>query len=83
LARDLGIGRPDLPRDYDDGGLVDVNHVPAAVLAGHLGLSQAEVADVLATRDRLGRFASADELSAYTAMAPDRVDQLRDLLIFG
>ncbi|WP_460309016.1 hypothetical protein [Actinocorallia aurea] len=29
LARDLCIGRPDLPRYYDDGGLIDVNHVPA------------------------------------------------------
>jgi hypothetical protein len=37
------IGRPDLPREYDDGGLVDVNHVPAAVLAAPLGLSAAEV----------------------------------------
>jgi hypothetical protein len=83
LARDLGIGRPDLPRDYDDGGLVDVNHVPEAVLAEHLGLSQAEVADMLAARDKLGRFASADELGAYTSMAPDRVDELRDLMIFG
>jgi hypothetical protein len=83
LARDLGIGRPDLPRDYDDGGLVDVNHVPGAVLAGQLGLSQGEAADVLAARDKLGRFASADELSAYTSLAPDRVDELRDLLLFG
>ena len=83
LARDLGIGRPDLPRDYDDGGLVDVNHVPGAVLAEHLGLSQAEVADVLAARDKLGRFANTDELGAYTSMAPDRVDELRDLMIFG
>jgi len=24
LARELRIGRPDLPRDYDDGGLVAV-----------------------------------------------------------
>jgi hypothetical protein len=83
LARDLRIGRPDLPREYDDGGLVDVNHVPAAVLAGPLGLSAAEVSDVLAGRDKLGRFASADELCAYTSLAPDRVDELRDLMIFG
>jgi hypothetical protein len=83
LARDLRIGRPDLPRDYDDGGLVDVNHVPAAVMASPLGLSPAEVSDVLAARDKLGRFASADELCAYTSLAPDRVDELRDLMIFG
>jgi hypothetical protein len=42
LGRDLKIGRPDLPRSYDDGGLVDVNRVPAPVLVGCLGLSPAE-----------------------------------------
>lgn len=38
LARELRIGRPDLPREYDDDGLVDVNCVPGAVLADRLGL---------------------------------------------
>jgi hypothetical protein len=83
LARELKIGRPDLPRDYDDGGLVDVNHVPGEVLAARLGLTAAEVTDVLAARDRLGRFSSADELGAYTQLAPDRVDELREEMIFG
>lgn len=82
LARELKIGRPDLPRDYDDGGLVDVNHVPGPALGAQLGLAPAEVTDVLAARDRLGRFASADELGAYTQLTPDRVDELRDLMLF-
>ena len=82
LARDLKIGRPDLPRDYDDGGLVDVNHVPGPVLATTLSLAPDEVTDVMAARDRLGRFSSADELCAYTQLSPDRVDELRDLMIF-
>jgi hypothetical protein len=82
LARDLKIGRPDLPRDYDDGGLVDVNHVPSSVLTTTLGLAQAEVTDVMAARERLSRFSSADELCAYTQLSPDRVDELRDLMIF-
>ena len=82
LARELCIGRPDLPREYDDGGLVDVNHVPAIVLAGNLGLAPDEVRDVLAARDKLGKFTSADELCAYTSLSPDRVDELRDLMIF-
>ncbi len=82
LARELCIGRPDLPRQYDDGGLVDVNHVPAIVLAGNLGLAPDEVRDVLAARDKLGKFTSADELCAYTSLSPDRVDELRDLMIF-
>ncbi len=82
LARELCIGRPDLPREYDDGGLVDVNHAPAIVLAGNLGLAPDEVRDVLAARDKLGKFTSADELCAYTSLSPDRVDELRDLMIF-
>jgi hypothetical protein len=83
LARDLKIGRPDLPREYDDGGLVDVNHVPGPVLSGALELTPAQVSDVLAARDRLGRFGSADELCAYTSLSPDRVDELRELMVFG
>jgi len=83
LARDLHIGRPDVPRDYDDGGLVDVNHVPGAVLAADLGLTPDEVTDVIAARDKLGKFTSADEVCAYTDLSPDRVDELRDLMIFS
>jgi hypothetical protein len=83
LARDLRIGRPDLPRDYDDGGLVDVNHAPRDVLAAHLGLRADEVATLLAARDRLGAFSGPEELTAYEALPPDRVDDLRDLMIFS
>ena len=82
LARDLHIGRPDVPRDYDDGGLVDVNHVPEAVLAGQLGMTPHEVSAVMSARSQLGRFENADELCAYTDLSPDRVDELRDLMIF-
>jgi hypothetical protein len=82
LARDLMIGRPDLPRVYDDGGLVDVNHVPGFVLGSGLGLTEDEVRDVLTARRNLGRFSSADELCAYTQLSPGRVDELRELMIF-
>ena len=82
LARELRIGRPDLPRDYDDGGLVDVNHVPGDLLASSLGLTPQEAAAVIAARDQLGRFTSAEELSAYAQLRPDRVDSLRDWMLF-
>jgi hypothetical protein len=82
LARDLKIGRPDLPREYDDGGLVDVNHVPVGVYSSGLGLTPIEARDVLAARDKLGRFVSAEELCEYTQLSPDRIDDLRDLMIF-
>jgi hypothetical protein len=82
LARELRIGRPDLPREYDDGGLIDVNRVHGAVLAAHLGLSPEEATNVLVARDKLGRFANADELCDVTQLSPRRVDELRDLMIF-
>jgi hypothetical protein len=47
LARELCIGRPDLPRQFDNGGLVDVNHVPVQVLVERLGLSQEEAGRVV------------------------------------
>ena len=46
MARDLRIGRPDLPRHYDDDGLVDVNSAPAETIAKWSGLSQAQAADI-------------------------------------
>ena len=82
LARELGIGRPDVPHDYDDGGLVDVNHVPGDVLASCLGLTPQETAAVVAARDQLGRFTSPEELSLYAQLSPDRVDALRDWMLF-
>ena len=83
LARELAIGRPDLPHDYHDGGLVDVNHVPGDVLASSLGLTPGESAAIVATRDQLGRFSSPEELSAYTQLAPDRVETVREWMLFG
>jgi hypothetical protein len=83
LARELRIGRPDLPRQYDDGGLVDVNRVPGYVLVAALGLTQQEVTNLVAARDKLGRFGTADELRDHAELPPGRVDELRDLLIFG
>ena len=82
LARELRIGRPDLPRQYDDGGLIDVNTVPGAVLAAHLGLDEHEVTALMATRASLGKLTSADELVSFAELAPDRVDAIRDLLLF-
>lgn len=83
LARELRIGRPDLPRQYDDGGLIDVNNVPDIVLAQHLQLNPQEVQAVLAARGQLGTFTSPEELSVYAQLAPARVDAISDLLWFG
>src|SRR5271169_2658302 len=51
LARQLCIGRPDLPRRYKDGGLVDANHAPAAALAALPGINASLADGIVTTRD--------------------------------
>jgi hypothetical protein len=54
LARELGIGRPDLHRGFDDGGLVDVNSAPAAVIASVCGIDQQQAETIVAARQARG-----------------------------
>jgi DNA uptake protein ComE-like DNA-binding protein len=81
LARDLRVGRPDLPSDYDDGGLVDVNSVPAAVLVAELGLTGAEAGVVLRVRAHVGGFRSPDDLVTLAGLEQRRVDRVADRLV--
>ena len=82
LARDLKIGRPELPRTYDDGGLVDVNHVSAEVLVLALDWTPDEAQAVIEARENMGGFSSSAELGVYTTISPDRLDAVADLLLF-
>ncbi|HSK56456.1 MAG TPA: hypothetical protein VK908_14460 [Jiangellales bacterium] len=82
LARELRIGRPDLARQFDDGGLVDVNHAPVPVFVQVLGLSEADAAQLTTTRERVGGFTTADEVIAYTDLSPALVDSLGQRLVF-
>jgi len=56
---------------------------PVPCLRPSSGLTQQEVTNVIAARDKLGKFAGADELRAYAELPPGRVDELRDLMIFS
>ena len=82
LARELSIGRPELSREFDDGGLVDVNHVPAPVLIDRLGLSASEAGRVVEARDHLGGFSSPAELAVYAELPEATVEAVRDRLLF-
>jgi hypothetical protein len=82
LARELRIGRPDLLRQFNDGGLVDVNHVPNQVLAERLGLSPAEAARVVEARERLGGFSSAAEWCAFAEVPDATIDPVQERLVF-
>jgi hypothetical protein len=78
LAREVRIGRPDLPRRYDDGGLVDLNTAPAAVLAQALGVDPAIAATIVTAREAAGRLTSVEDLFVYSDLPVDVWDVVRD-----
>jgi hypothetical protein len=83
LATELGIGRPDLGRGYDDGGLINVNTAPAPVIArvGDVELGHAE-AIVAARAARGGTFFNLGEVLVDVDLPPHVQDQLRERAIF-
>lgn len=85
MAKELGIGRPDLAaggRRYEDGGLIDVNHVPAPVLATLPGITPELAANIVTARDQTDGFVSAEELSALAGLPPQLTSDLAEYVIF-
>lgn len=64
IARQLGIGRPDLPNQFEDGGLIDINDAPEAVLRTLPGVSAEQAALIVADRTHRGPFRSLEDLAA-------------------
>lgn len=85
LAKELRIGRPDLPHSYDDGGLVDLNTAPAATLAGVLGLDLTQAESIVAGRAAFGgAFTAVDDVFTATELPLDCWDVVRDhAVVFG
>jgi DNA-binding SARP family transcriptional activator len=81
VAREVGIGRPDQPRHFDDGGLVDVNAVPERILAALPGITSDQAGRIVAARQYAGLFASVDDLVSRGLLPRPVVDSLRDTLI--
>jgi Helix-hairpin-helix motif len=83
LARELRIGRPDLlPRAFDDGGLIDVNHVPPEVLSRLPGLTYAMVDRIMRVRTHSGGFVSAEELAVQCDLPPSVVPEIAEYALF-
>lgn len=79
LARDLNMGRPDRARDYDDGGLVDINNAPAEVFVSVCGLDQDAAERLVRTRSQYpSGFSSVEEVLAYVDLSEREADVLRD-----
>lgn len=79
LARDLRIGRPDLPRQYDDGGLVDINAAPPAVIAQCCGLDERAARQIERARSQHPiPFQSVDELLVFAELDISLWDLVRE-----
>ncbi len=79
LARELGIGRPDLRRGFDDGGLVELNTAPAAVIAHLCDLPRVVADQVVGARvDGVGTLTGPDDLMAYLDLPLVVHERIRD-----
>lgn len=82
LAQANHVGRPDLQRSFDDGGLLDLNSLPLDALVKHAGLSRQEAQSVVEARERFGRLSSVDELVVHAGVDAPSAERLRDYAVF-
>jgi len=82
LAKELNVGRPDLHPEFDDGGLVDVNHVPEEFLITLPGVDAALASTIVEVRDSIGGFDSLDDMGVLLGLPPQRLDWARDRAVF-
>jgi DNA uptake protein ComE-like DNA-binding protein len=82
-ARQRGIGRRNLPeRRYDDGGLIDINRVPAEIFTHFSGITSDKAAHIIIVRDGLGgAFSSIEELMATADFSPHLADEIAEYAI--
>jgi hypothetical protein len=79
LARELHVGRPDITRTYDDGGLVDLNNAPAEVIADMCGIPVDVAVTITDARYQRGEpFANVDELFVMADVPVSTWDRIRD-----
>ncbi|WP_433027891.1 helix-hairpin-helix domain-containing protein [Actinomycetospora sp. CA-053990] len=78
LAHELRVGRPDLPRSYDDGGLVDLNAAPAQAIARTCGIAPEHAGRIVACRSAAGRFASVEDVFVWADLPYEIWDHVRD-----
>ncbi len=83
MARELRVGRPDLPgRNYDDGGLVDVNHASSQAMVDVLEIDLAHAEEITQARTEIHGFSSLGELDAYTSLPAPVIDGMAERTIF-
>lgn len=81
LAREIGVGRPDVPGSQD-AGLIDINSAPAAVIGGLPGIDDALATRIVEVRAEVHGFSSLEDLGTTLDLAGDLVEGLREQAVF-
>lgn len=81
LAKEAGVGRPDIPGS-DDYGLVDVNHASREALCRLPGITPEIARRIVETREDVGFFRSAEDLGLTLDLPPQMVDEIQEHSVF-
>jgi DNA uptake protein ComE-like DNA-binding protein len=82
-AKQLGVGRRDLRgRQYDDGGLIDINRVPAEIFTQFTGITADKAAYIVEVRERIGgAFSSVEEMMVAAEIPPHLAEEIAEYAI--
>lgn len=81
LAREIGVGRPDLAGGTD-AGLVDINNAPASALTKLPGVDDALATQIVEARAQIGGFSSIEDMGIALDLDGHLVENLRDWAVF-
>jgi DNA uptake protein ComE-like DNA-binding protein len=81
VARELGVGRPDVPSGRSM-GVIDVNHVPAETLATLPGIDNHLAAAVISARDEINGFSSLEDMGGVMDLDGNLVEEIRPYVVF-
>jgi hypothetical protein len=80
LARSMSVGRPDLERTYDDGGLLDLNSLSFEALV-RFGVPVDEAARIVKAR-QVGTFSTLNEVAVRCNLTRNTMAGLRETAVF-
>jgi hypothetical protein len=81
VARELGVGRPDIPQ-ASSMGVVDVNHVSAPTLATLPGIDNHLAAAIVSARDEIHGFSSLEDMGGVLDLDSNLVEDIRPYVVF-
>jgi hypothetical protein len=81
VARQMGVGRPDVPGAIDM-GVVDINHAGADAIAALPGVDDALAREIVRAREACDGFKTLAEMGGVVDLEADTVEDLRPFVVF-